>query len=112
MFREHCGVLDGGKLARLRRARRTQVRFRPSTLEYLEDRLVLTASTVLAVSAAMGTYGGTATITANLSSGGSPVAGESVDLMLGATDLGLVVTDFNGDATIPAASLAGINVGT
>ena len=70
------------------------------------------APTVLAVSAVMGTYGGTATITANLSSGGSPIAGEAVDLMLGATDLGLVVTDFNGDATIPAASLAGINVGT
>ena len=84
----------------------------PMSLESLEDRLVLPAPTVLAVAAVSGIYGGTATVTANLSSAGTPVAGESVDLHIGATDLGPVVTDVNGDATIPAASLAGINVGT
>ncbi len=70
------------------------------------------APTILTVSAAMGTYGGTTNLVAHLTSGGSPVAGESVDFHLGATDLGFVVTDVNGDATIPAASLVGINVGT
>jgi hypothetical protein len=70
------------------------------------------APTILFVGNAIGPYGGTATVTANLSSGGIPITGESVDLHIGATDLGPVVTDVNGDATIPAASLAGINVGT
>ena len=108
----HPNCIEGGELARRRRAQRARVRSRPLALELLEDRFVLAASTTLAVSAAMGTYGGTATVTANLSSTGIPVAGESVDLMLGATDLGLVVTDVNGNATIPAASLAFINAGT
>ncbi len=83
------------------------------SLDRLEERLVLTpAPTTLAMSAAMGTYGGTATVTANLSSFGTPVAGESVNLHIGATNLGPVVTNTNGDATIPAASLAFINAGT
>ena len=102
----------GASLVSTRRKRdRNRVAFQPIGLEGLEQRLVLAAPTVLAVSAAIGTYGGTATITAKLSSNGTPVAGESIDLRLGNTDFGPVVTDLSGDATIPAASLAGFNAG-
>ncbi len=113
MFQIHRMAKSKQTLGAIRSDRRSRTRFRFTALELLEDRLVLApAPTVLAVSAAMGIYGGTTTVTANLSSGGTPVAGEGVDLKLGATDLGPVTTDVNGDATIPAASLAGINAGT
>ena len=113
MFRDRRDMSGGRGLGTIKRDRRGRSRYRFSALERLEEKLVLApAPTTLAVSAVVGTYGGTATVTANLSSAGNPVAGESVDLHIGATDLGPVVTDVNGDATIPAASLASINAGT
>ena len=82
------------------------------SLDRLEERIVQTAATTLAVSAAVGTYGGTTTLTANLTSAGTALANESVDIHLGATDLGLVVTNASGDATLNNVSLAAIKAGT
>jgi hypothetical protein len=70
------------------------------------------APTLLTVSPATGTYGGTTNVSATLTSAGIPVAGESVDLHIGAIDLGPVITDVNGEADIDNASLVGINAGT
>ena len=68
-----------------------------------------TASTDLAVSAASGTYGGTTTLTATLTSNGSPVVGETVDFHIGSNDVGTKITDVNGDATLTNVSLTGFN---
>ena len=63
-----------------------------------------------------GTFGGTATLTAALTSGGSPLAGEVVSFALkvngSVTSLGTATTDANGIATLSNANIAGANVGT
>ena len=59
-----------------------------------------------------GTYGGTRTLTATLTSGGDPVVGELVDIHLGSSDLGTMTTDVNGVATFNNVSLGAFNVGT
>ena len=82
------------------------------SLDRLEERIVQTAVTTLAVSAAMGTYGGTTTLSAQLLSSGSPVAGETIDFHIGSTDVGAAVTDINGIAIINGASLVPIHAGT
>ncbi len=69
-------------------------------------------ATNLSVQAASGTYGGTRTLTATLTTGGVPIAGELVDIHLGASDLGTMVTDVNGDATFNNVSLSSLNVGS
>ncbi len=71
-----------------------------------------TASTSLAVSGSSGTYGGTTTVSATLTSGGSPVSGEMVDFHIGATDLGDATTDVNGLATLGDVSFGSLGVGT
>src|SRR6185437_3126632 len=53
-----------------------------------------------------------ATVTANLSSGGNPIAGNSVTLVIGAIGLWTVVTDVNGDAAVLGADLTSLGVGT
>jgi hypothetical protein len=70
------------------------------------------APTALSVSTATGTYGGTTNLSATLTSGGIPIAGESVDFHIGATDLGTVITNVNGEADLNNVSLAGLNAGT
>jgi len=63
-----------------------------------------------------GAFGGTATLTATLTSGGSPLTDEVVSFALdvngSVTPLGTATTDANGIATLPDASIAGANVGT
>ena len=75
-----------------------------------------TQSTVVAstltVATASGTYGGTRTLTATLTSGGDPIAGELVDIHLGSIDLGTMTTDVNGVATFTNVSLGAFNVGS
>ena len=75
-----------------------------------------TQSTVVAstltVATASGTYGGTKTLTATLTSGGDPIAGELVDIHLGSIDLGTMTTDVNGVATFTNVSLGAFNVGS
>jgi hypothetical protein len=71
-------------------------------------------ATSLNVAPAAGIYGGTTTLVATLTSGGSPVAGKPVVFKLnGANFAGnTATTDANGVATIPNVSLAGLNAGT
>jgi hypothetical protein len=62
-----------------------------------------------------GTFGGTATLSATLTSNGSPLAGKIVTFTLNnggtVTTLGTATTDANGVATLTGASLAGITAG-
>ena len=71
-------------------------------------------ATSLNIAPASGTYGTTATLTATLISGGSPVAGKPVTFKLnGANFAGnTATTDAGGVATIQNVSLSGLNAGT
>src|SRR5207253_3700290 len=71
-------------------------------------------ATTLAVAPAGGVYGTTTTLTATLTTGGSPLAGKSVVFKLNGANFGgnTATTDSNGVATITNVSLAGINAGT
>ena len=70
--------------------------------------------TTLAINAAMGTYGGTANLTATLTvtAGGAAVSGRTITFMLNGSPAGTAITDSSGVASIPDASLAGINAAT
>jgi hypothetical protein len=70
------------------------------------------AATSLAVSSASGTYGGTASLSAQLTSAAGPVSGKTIAFTLNGTGVGSATTDGSGIATLSNASLAGINVGT
>jgi predicted outer membrane repeat protein len=70
------------------------------------------SATNLAVSPSSGTYGGTTNVMATLSSGGTPISGELVDIQIGSTDLGTATTDSNGIAEIDNVSLAGLDAAT
>jgi hypothetical protein len=61
---------------------------------------------------ATGTYGGTTSLSATVTSGGSPVVGRSVSFALNGTSKGSAVTDSTGTATLANVSLAGINAGS
>ena len=70
------------------------------------------AATSLSVSPASGTYGGTADLSATLTSGGNGVSGKSVSFTLNGTGVGSAPTNASGVATVSAASLAGIGAGS
>jgi hypothetical protein len=70
------------------------------------------APTMLTVAPASGTYGGTAVLTATLTSAGTGVAGKTVSFTLNGSPAGSGATDGSGVATVAAASLAGIGAGT
>jgi hypothetical protein len=69
-------------------------------------------ATSLSVSPASGTYGGTADLSATLTSGGNGVSGKSVSFTLNGTGVGSAPTNASGVATVSAASLAGIGAGS
>ncbi|HEX8117203.1 MAG TPA: carboxypeptidase regulatory-like domain-containing protein, partial [Pyrinomonadaceae bacterium] len=71
-------------------------------------------ATSLNIAPATGTYGATTTLTATLTSGGSPLAGKPVTFKLnGANFAGnTATTDASGVATISNVSLSGLNAGT
>ena len=69
-------------------------------------------ATSLDVTDASGTYGGTTTLTAQLTSDDTDVADEMVDFHIGSTDLGDATTNSSGVAELTNVSLASINVGT
>ncbi|HEU5211385.1 MAG TPA: carboxypeptidase-like regulatory domain-containing protein, partial [Gaiellaceae bacterium] len=71
-----------------------------------------TSVTSLAVDAATGTFGGTTNPRATLTSGGSPVSGESVAFTLNGNSAGSATTDVNGVAALNGVGLAGINAGS
>ena len=63
-----------------------------------------------------GTYGGTATLTAALTSSGSPLLGETVTFTLdeagNVTTVGTATINASGVATLSDVSLSGFNAGT
>jgi hypothetical protein len=67
--------------------------------------------TVVEGASVTGTFGGTVTLSATLTSGGNPVSGETVTFALNGNSAGNAVSDANGVATLNAASLASINAG-
>ena len=71
-----------------------------------------TSATSLAAASATGTYGGTTSLSATLTSGGNPVPSETVNFSLNGSSVGSAVTNGSGVATLANASLAGINAGT
>ncbi len=71
-----------------------------------------TANTTLAVATATGTFGGTADLSATLSSSSGGVSGKTVTFTLNGTPAGSGTTDGSGVATVSAASLVGINAGS
>ena len=70
-----------------------------------------TVPTTLMTSSASGTYGGTANLSATLTDGISPLSGRTINFSLNGNGVGSAVTDGSGGASLPNASLAGINAG-
>ena len=68
--------------------------------------------TTLAPASAGGIYGGTATLSATLTSAGNFVPNETVSFTLNGTNVGSATTDGNGVATLENVSLTGIAVGS
>jgi hypothetical protein len=73
--------------------------------------VALTTSTLSATDI-VGTYGGTATLTATLTASGSNLSGQLITFTLNGTTVGTSTTDTNGVATLNNVSLSGINAGT
>jgi len=71
-----------------------------------------TPATTLVVAAASGIFGGTADLSATLSSSGVGLSSKSVTFTLNGNNAGSAITDGSGIATVSAASLAGINAGS
>ena len=59
-----------------------------------------------------GTYGGTASLTATLKAGTTPLSGKSISFTINGSAAGTATTDASGVATVSGASLGGINAGT
>ncbi len=70
------------------------------------------AVTGLTVANASGSYGGTTTFSATLTSGGSGVSGKTISFLLMGNPAGTNVTNASGVATLSGVSLAGIIAGT
>ena len=70
-----------------------------------------TPTAISAVSGA-GTFGGTATLTATLTSGGSGLSGKTVSFTLNGSGVGNATTNASGVATLSGISLSGINAGS
>ena len=71
-----------------------------------------TTATSVAVSPATGTYGGTTSLTATLTGGGSGVSGKTIAFTLNGSSVGTATTNGSGVATLAGVSLAGINAGS
>jgi hypothetical protein len=72
----------------------------------------ITSATSLAVDPATGTYGGTTSLSATLTSGATPVSGKSIDFTLNGSGVGSATTNGSGVATLSNVSLTGINAGS
>jgi hypothetical protein len=71
-----------------------------------------TSPTSLAAGPASGTFGGTTTLSATLTSSSVGVPGETVSFTLNGSSAGSAVTNGSGVATLNGVSLAGINAGS
>ena len=67
--------------------------------------------TSLSVDPATGSFGGTVSLSATLSSGGNGVPGKNINFSLNGSSVGSALTDSSGVATLSNASLSGINGG-
>src|ERR687883_1666238 len=76
------------------------------------DPLPPAASTALTQVSGSGAYGGSATLTATLKAGATPIDGATVAFTLNGTSVGSAQTQSNGVATLNNVSLAGIDAGT
>jgi hypothetical protein len=63
----------------------------------------------LIVASSTGTYGGSISLTATLSSGSPPVGGKTLSFTLNGVNVGTATTDANGVATLSGVSLSGID---
>ena len=70
------------------------------------------APTSLSVANASGTYGGTVSLSAILTSGSSGVSGEKIGFTLNGSPVGNATTNGSGNATLSGVSLSGISAGT
>ncbi len=69
------------------------------------------SSTSLSVATASGTFGGTTSLSATLTSGVSGVSGKTINFKLNGSPAGSQTTDVSGIATLTGVSLSGINAG-
>ena len=69
------------------------------------------APSSLAMAAAAGTYGGSTTLSATLTSGASAVANKTIAFALNGTGVGSATTNASGVAVLPNVSLTGIGAG-
>ena len=74
--------------------------------------IVSQTTTMNLIASGTATYGGTVTLTATLSSGGVCVPNELVTFSVHGGGVGTATTDANGVATLAAASVAGVSVGS
>ncbi len=68
-------------------------------------------TTSLSVAPATGTYAGTTTLSATLTSNGTPLSARNVTFLINGTSVGTAATDANGVATLNGASLAAASAG-
>ncbi len=68
--------------------------------------------TNVAAASASGTYGGTTSLSATLTSGGNPVSGKTINFTLNSNPVGSSATNGAGTATVSGVSLTGINAGS
>ena len=70
------------------------------------------APSAVGVAPAVGTLGGTTTLSATLTTSGTPIAGKAIAFTLNGTGVGRATTDASGVARATGVSLVGINAGT
>ncbi len=68
--------------------------------------------TIVSVTSATGTYGGTVNLSATLTSGGLGVIGKTINFTLNGVGVGIAVTNSSGIATLTDVSLSGIDAGS
>src|SRR5262245_715001 len=68
--------------------------------------------TTLTVSPASGTYGGTTTLQATLTSVNRPISSQSIDFALNGIGVGTAMTNSRGVAILNNVNLAGLNANT
>jgi hypothetical protein len=83
-----------------------------SSVQVCFQDVAATSATSLAVDPATGTFGGTTTLSATLTSGGNPVSGRTVSFKLNGSSAGSAVTNASGVASESGVSLAGIDAGS
>ena len=82
------------------------------SVDQVQVKIHYTSPTTLTVSPVIAVYGDTANLTATLTSGASPVSGQTVTFTVNGNPAGTAITNASGIATIANYDLTGINAGT